>query len=145
MWKRSYPAWAALILVPTIFVHSLVRFVIQGKAITLGWIIGGLVVTGILGAIVFLLDQPGRRQQEESEREDLVEGGEHEGGRLVPRFLTFTSILLFFIPIMGLVLAVAALIANWNRPGWSRILSRISLVLSGVVTIAFAILMLAGK
>ena len=132
-------------LVPTIFVYSLVRFAIQGKPITLGWIIGGLVVTVILGAIVFLLDQPGRRQQEESEREDLVEGGEHEGGRLVPRFLTFTSILLFFIPIMGLVLAVAALIANWNRPGWSRILSRISLVLSGVVTIAFAMLILAGK
>jgi hypothetical protein len=145
MWKRSYPAWAALILVPTIFVHSLVRFVIQGKAITLAWIIGGLAVTVILGGIVFLLDQPGRRQQEEPEREDLVEGGEHEGGRLVPRFLTFTSILLFFIPIMGLVLAVAALIANWNRPGWSRILSRISLVLSGVVTIAFAMLILAGK
>jgi hypothetical protein len=145
MWKRSYPAWAALIVVPTIFVHSLVHFAIQGKPITLGWIIGGLAVTVILGAIVFLLDQPGRRHQEESDREGLVEGGDYEGGRLVPRFLTCTSILLFFIPIMGMVLSVAALIANWNRPGWSRILSRISLVLSGVVTIAFAILMLTGK
>jgi Trk-type K+ transport system membrane component len=134
-----------LLLLPTIFVYSLIRFALQGKPITVGWVIGGLLITLVFGAIVFLLDLPGRRSQQESQEEaDYVED-EHEGGRLIPRFLTFTSLLMFIIPIMGLVLSIAALIANWNRPGWSRTISRICLVLSSVATAGFAILMLAGK
>jgi len=143
--NKSYPAWAAVFLIPALFTYVTIRFAVQGKPVEKAWIIGGLAATVTLGAIIWLLDSPRRNKTETTEVDHWTEVIEEEGGELVPRFLTFISLLLFFIPIIGLALSVSAVIANWKRPGWSQRLSRLSLILSTLATLAIAILLLPGK
>jgi hypothetical protein len=54
----------------------------------------------------------------------------------VVKFLALTSMLLFFAPIIGLVLAIFTVVLSSKSGGWPRALGLVALVLSGIVTIA---------
>ena len=51
------------------------------------------------------------------------------------RFLAMISLPLSVFPLVGLVVALLALIGTWNRPGWPRTVSRISTVLASIVSL----------
>jgi hypothetical protein len=62
---------------------------------------------------------------------------------LVPAFLALTGILLFFFPIVGLLINGVSLLLNARRPHhWARTLSRIGFVLAALVHLLLFILLL---
>ena len=65
--NKSYPAWAAVFLIPALFTYVTIRFAVQGKPVEKAWIIGGLAATVTLGAIIWLLDSPRRNKTETTE------------------------------------------------------------------------------
>jgi len=58
---------------------------------------------------------------------------------LVSRFLAFASVLLFWAPVVGFVLALSAVIANRKNSGWLKTTSWIGLILSLLVLILFGV------
>jgi len=75
--------------------------------------------------------------------EDLEPHLSHQAS-FVFKFLAAISLLLFFMPIVGLILAIIALTGTWNRAGWPRTVSRISTVLSVLLSILFAVILALG-
>jgi transcription elongation factor Elf1 len=62
----------------------------------------------------------------------------------VVKFLALASLLLFWAPIVGLTLSVIALACSFRKGGWTKTMSFVSVLLSGLVTTAFvAMLVLA--
>lgn len=59
---------------------------------------------------------------------------------LISKFFAIVAILLCILPIMGLILAIIATILNWKNRGWLRKVSLVALVISGLITAAFAVL-----
>jgi hypothetical protein len=80
---------------------------------------------------------------EELDRYTADELGPHLQQRVsfIVKFLVVVSLLLFFVPIVGLVMGLIALIATYRTGGWLKRLSLIGLVLSALVTSLFAVLM----
>jgi hypothetical protein len=60
---------------------------------------------------------------------------------LVVKFLAIASILLFVAPIVGLVLAILTVLLSLKSGGWPRTLGVVALVLSGIVTMAFILIL----
>jgi len=53
---------------------------------------------------------------------------------LVSRFLAIVSILLFWVPLVGLALSVCALLANRRTIGWPKAVSIVATVLAAIFT-----------
>jgi hypothetical protein len=49
--------------------------------------------------------------------------------------LAVLCILVFWAPVLGLTVAASALLVNWRRGGWARILSAIGVVLATIMNI----------
>ena len=62
-----------------------------------------------------------------------------DGVSLVFKFLAIVSLLLFFTPILGLVLAGITVFGTFRSRTWPRTLGIISLVLSSILTVFFVI------
>ncbi len=58
---------------------------------------------------------------------------------LISQFLAVASVLLFFVPFVGLVMALIAVIVNRRNTGWLRTLSWIGAILSGLITMLFVV------
>ena len=63
----------------------------------------------------------------------------------VVKFLAIASLLLCLAPFIGLALAVITVLLTLKMPGWPRILGRISLAVSGLITLAVVVLTSLGK
>lgn len=63
---------------------------------------------------------------------------------LISRFLAVASVLLCWVPIVGLVLGICAVVANLRTVGCLRTLSWIGAVLSALVTIALVAILATG-
>ena len=66
-------------------------------------------------------------------------------GSLIVNFLAITSLVVFWAPFMGLILAVVALIVTRRTPGWQRRASAVGLILSTLATLAVVALLLFTK
>lgn len=62
----------------------------------------------------------------------------------VVKFLALASLLLCLAPFIGLALAVITVLLTLKTPGWPRMLGRISLAVSGLLTLAFVVLLSMG-
>lgn len=63
---------------------------------------------------------------------------------LVNVFLAVASVLLFWAPIVGLILGVIAVLLNRRAAPWLRTLSWVGMSLSAVITVAVVILLIMG-
>ncbi|HJT30732.1 MAG TPA: hypothetical protein VJ783_01610 [Pirellulales bacterium] len=63
----------------------------------------------------------------------------------VVKFLALASLVLCIIPIVGAVLGLIAVLLTLNSSGWTRIVSRVALVLSTISTSLFVLALLLGK
>lgn len=63
----------------------------------------------------------------------------------VVKFLAVASLVLCIAPIVGAVLALIAVLLTLKTTGWTRIVSRVALALSTVITGLFIIALLLGK
>ena len=63
----------------------------------------------------------------------------------VVKFLAIASLLLCLAPFIGLALSVITVLLTFKTPGWPRILGRISVVVSGLLTLAVVVLLAMGK
>lgn len=63
----------------------------------------------------------------------------------VVKFLAVASLLLCWTPFVGLVLSLLTVVLTLKTPTWARTLGRVSLVLSGLITLAFVVVLTLGK
>jgi hypothetical protein len=105
------------------------------------WILGGAVVGGFGGVLVWLVDHPAPKPQfgdisvyRSPGAWDAAESPA-EPGSLIDRALALLSVLFFVFPIVGLVVALVAFYANRRTSGWPRSASRIALALSLISSI----------
>lgn len=86
---------------------------------------------------------------------DLDEIPQHSHGELsqflshdisfVVKFLAIASLVLCLAPFVGFVLSLLTVLFTLKTPGWPRTLGRVSLVISGLLTLAFFVLLAMGK
>jgi hypothetical protein len=101
------------------------------------WILGGAVVGGFGGVLVWLVDHP----MPEPPIGDATAGGfspaegAGESSSLIGRALALLGVLLFVLPIVGLGVCLAAYYANRRTSGWTRSASRAALALSLISTV----------
>ena len=87
-----------------------------GREITPAWVAGGALLGALIGCLVALCDGPGP-------------------GTVVSRFLALISPVMAVFPLFGLPFNLAAVVANGRHSGWPRTLSRITLVVSLLVSL----------
>jgi len=96
-------------------------------------LIGGAVIGAMAGGLVFLLDTP-------KNSGSINSSTNSNPSSVVGRFLAVTGLLLFWAPIIGLVVSVIGWIANFKTTDWAKICSIIGtvigLLVSGVVVSA---------
>ena len=63
----------------------------------------------------------------------------------VVKFLAIASLVLCLAPPVGFVLSLLTVLLTLKTPGWPRTLGRVSLVISGLLTVAFFALLALGK
>jgi hypothetical protein len=59
----------------------------------------------------------------------------YQRGSLVATFIALASILLFFAPLVGLVLGIIGLAMNYKSGGWPKVASIVAIVLAALVTL----------
>lgn len=109
----------------------------------------GALIGCAFGVLVWALDRPAPPV---SSLEDELDGlpahwphvDQAPPGRLVGRFLALLSMLLFVVPIIGLLLSFAAVLANRRTQGWSLAISRVCVMLAVVTNLALLTLMLVS-
>jgi hypothetical protein len=79
-----------------------------------------------------------------NQSQELSEPRAHEVS-FVFKFLAVVSLLLFFAPIVGLVLASVTVLGTFKSRTWPRTVGFLSLILSSLVSGAFVILQILGK
>jgi hypothetical protein len=96
-------------------------------------VLGGAIIGGLAGCLIFLLD-PGRPvEASEGLPEHLVNTSCRPSG-LVGRVLALLGLLLCWTPFLGLVLNLIGILVNRKTDDWSLVVSKVGLVFSAFVT-----------
>jgi len=122
---RGDPAWLAPIAGAIVVALAGVWTASEmGEPITLVWVSGWAGAGVLIGCLVAILDRPGP-------------------GTLISRFLAVISPIAALLPIVGVAFGVAAYASNRHHPGPYRTLSRIAVAESVVVSVFYAVVLLA--
>jgi hypothetical protein len=132
----SFPRWAAPFVAAALVGFSCLK--IAGLP---GALIGAAAGFG-LGLVVYLLDQPASTESNLEAESDSGNGSETPAvsATLVGRFLALLSLLLFYFPILGLILSLVAVFMNRGTQGWSLAVSYVCLILASLINITFLVL-----
>ena len=87
------------------------------RPVTVSWLAACAVIGIVIGLLVALCDGPGP-------------------GTLVSRFLALVSPVTALLPFFGIIFTGAAYVANRNHPGVYRTISRISVILTALISLA---------
>lgn len=109
-------------------------------------IAGGAAIGGLAGCLIFLFDsKPASESNPYASPSDFAfDKMAPAPSGVIPRFLAVTSVVLFFAPVMGLGVGVAALIANRNSHDWAKTVSKVGVGIGVVVSALFFAAMFIG-
>jgi len=119
----------------------------QGEGFSPTWLAGGAILGVVAGLFVSLLDRPRAEGERSSEEKQAFEGGQAAGiqtqssGSLIARFLAVLTVLLCWVPFVGLILGGVAWLLNRNVQGWPKTASRIGTFIAVLITVLLTILM----
>ena len=141
--NREFPRWSGpLIGILAGGYTGLIQFRPGGLPI---WVVvlGGAMIGGLAGCLVFLLDP--RRPVEASEGlpEHLVNTSCQPSG-LVGRVLAFLGLLLCWAPFLGLVLNLVGILVNRRTDDWALVVSKIGFVFGAIVSLVTLIGIVLG-
>lgn len=107
-------------------------------------VLGGLVIGGIGGCLVFLIDpKPSETASDELLSHFDAKVVARPSG-VVGRFLAIAGIFLCWTPFLGLVLNLIGLAVNWKSEDWARKISIAGVVVGGAVAVLMAIALACG-
>jgi hypothetical protein len=134
-YHTRFPPWAGPIVGVLVFggLAAYVSFENEGQVSPVVAFVGAAVGLAI-GTVVWLCDRPSGRG---------VAGDVGDQGTFFGRFVALLSALMFWLPLVGLLLSGWAAYLNRRRSaGWPWVVSRVALALAALVSVAIAVLML---
>ncbi len=107
-----------------------------GEGLSPTWLIGGAIIGGLAGGLIFLLDSPPAATDDDS----LIQAPQQkvaptDSGTLISRFFALLSLPLFWVPVVNLILAGVSLLLNRKTQGWPKTVTKIALALSVLITL----------
>ena len=128
LFERRFAPWQGPIVGALVLIISSLWFAYDmGRPVTAAWVAGHALVGALLGSLVGLCD------------------GDARSGTLVSRFLALVSPATALMPLVGLPFNVAAWLANRRFPGPLRTLSRVTLVVAVVWSLAVVAVLLFAQ
>lgn len=102
-------------------------------------LLGGSIIGGLAGALVFLLDPRPASEIPAGMPVHLWTGHVDNPSGVVGRFLAIAGCVLCWTPFLGFILNLIGLAVNWKSRDWARIASMIGLLVGTLIAIAMAI------
>ena len=100
--------------------------------------LGGMLIGGLAGCLVFLLDPP-PKTEEPLDLPEHLSSLSQQPSSLVGRVLALLGVLLCWFPILGLVLNAIGYSVNWKVDDWAIWASRIGLAVSALVSVGMLV------
>ncbi len=141
--NREFPRWSGpLIGILAGGYTGLIQFRPGGLPI---WVVvlGGAMIGGLAGCLVFLLDPSRPTEGTEELPEHLVNTSCQTSG-LVGRALAFLGLLLCWAPFLGLVLNLIGILVNRRTDDWALVVSKIGFVFGAIVSLVTLIGIVLG-
>ncbi|MCH2178590.1 MAG: hypothetical protein MK106_07275 [Mariniblastus sp.] len=134
--NRQFPPWCAPLVGILAGGYVAMKNMVLGNAGLPGYlmILGGMVIGGLAGCSVFLLDPRGRAEPSSLFAEHLVPTPRRSSS-LVGRVLAAFGVLLSWFPLLGLVLNLIGYLVNRKTDDWAVWTSKIGLIVGLSVSV----------
>jgi hypothetical protein len=103
------------------------------------FILGGTLIGGLAGLLILLIEPKPLDEAAEGLPPHFTSRRFEEPSGVIGRFLAVAGILLCWTPFLGLILNLIGLTVNWKSDDWARSVSKIGLVVGGLVAILMVI------
>ena len=141
--NREFPRWSGPLIGMLAGGYCGLRQFRQGGLPIGITVLGGAMIGGLAGCLVFLVDSKRPVEASEGLPEHLVDTSRRPSG-LVGRVLALLGLLLCWTPFLGLVLNLIGILVNRRTDDWALVVSKIGFVFGAIVALVTLIGIVLG-